>query len=118
MTPDGDPFLCGTYYPRARFVQRVRAVSDAWRKNPEQIKTESQRISQSPAGNAAAMSIPDVAGDAPQCLLATSAGVCAMVRVIAASPGRTLSSLKTSRTGDGAPPVAVTRPPTKNTPNQ
>ena len=34
MTPDGDPFLCGTYFPRARFVQVVTAVSgsskDSW----------------------------------------------------------------------------------------
>jgi len=29
MTPDGDPFLCGTYYPRDRFVQLVTAVTDA-----------------------------------------------------------------------------------------
>jgi hypothetical protein len=55
MTADGDPFLCGTYYPRARFAQLVRAVTDAWQKNQSQISSESQRISQSLAGNAAAM---------------------------------------------------------------
>ena len=30
-TPDGEPFLCGTYFPRARFVQLVQAVAQAWR---------------------------------------------------------------------------------------
>jgi uncharacterized protein YyaL (SSP411 family) len=56
MTPDGDPFLCGTYYPRARFVQLVTAVADAWKRNKSQIKSESERIRQSLAENAAAMS--------------------------------------------------------------
>src|SRR5262249_43519258 len=54
--PDGDPFLCGTYYPRARFVQLVGAVADAWKKNKGQIKSESERIRLSLAENAAAMS--------------------------------------------------------------
>ena len=56
MTPDGDPFLCGTYYPRERFIQLVVAVADAWKKNKGQIQTESIRIRQSLAENAAAMS--------------------------------------------------------------
>ena len=56
MTPDGDPFLCGTYYPRERFIQLVVAVADAWKKNKGQIQTESVRIRQSLAENAAAMS--------------------------------------------------------------
>src|SRR6201985_2849144 len=56
MTPDGDPFLCGTYYPRSRFVQLVTAVADAWKKNKGQIQSESIRIRQSLAENAAAMS--------------------------------------------------------------
>jgi uncharacterized protein len=56
MTPDGDPFLCGTYYPRARFTQLVTAVADAWKRNKGQIQSESQRISQSLAENAAALS--------------------------------------------------------------
>jgi uncharacterized protein len=64
MTPDGDPFLCGTYYPRARFVQLVTAVADAWKKNKGQIQSESQRIRQSLAENAAAMSaLGDQAGE-------------------------------------------------------
>jgi uncharacterized protein len=56
MTPDGDPFLCGTYYPRARFTQLVTAVADAWKRNKGQIQAESQRIRQSLAENAAALS--------------------------------------------------------------
>src|SRR6185437_14713801 len=33
MTPDGEPFYCGTYFPRETFTQLVTAVSQAWRNN-------------------------------------------------------------------------------------
>jgi uncharacterized protein len=56
MTPEGEPFLCGTYFPRARFVQLVTAVADAWKKNKGQIKSESQRIAAALAENASAVS--------------------------------------------------------------
>jgi hypothetical protein len=56
MTPDGDPFLCGTYFPRARFTQVVTAVADAWRKNKERIQEQSQQIRQALTENAAALS--------------------------------------------------------------
>src|SRR5439155_743249 len=36
-TPDGEPFYCGTYFPRAQFVKLVRAVSDAWRDRREEV---------------------------------------------------------------------------------
>src|SRR3569833_1630030 len=29
-TPDGEPFYCGTYFPRDEFIQLVQAVSAAW----------------------------------------------------------------------------------------
>src|SRR5262245_43809123 len=44
MTADGEPFFCGTYFPRARFVQLVTAVAGAWRENRERIEGESERI--------------------------------------------------------------------------
>jgi len=56
MTPDGEPFYCGTYFPRAQFTQLVTSVADAWRKNKEKIKSESERISVALAENAAAIS--------------------------------------------------------------
>jgi len=56
MTPEGEPFLCGTYFPRARFVQLVTAVAEAWKKNKAQIKSESQRIAAALAENASAVS--------------------------------------------------------------
>jgi len=36
-TPDGEPFFCGTYYPRDAFVRLVRAVSQAWRDQREDV---------------------------------------------------------------------------------
>jgi len=56
MTPDGDPFLCGTYFPRARFVQVVTAVAGAWKQGNDRIRSESEQIRKTLADNAAAMS--------------------------------------------------------------
>jgi uncharacterized protein YyaL (SSP411 family) len=56
MTPDGEPFYCGTYFPRAQFTQLVTSVAEAWRKNKEKIKSESERISVALAENASALS--------------------------------------------------------------
>jgi hypothetical protein len=63
MTPDGDPFLCGTYFPRARFVQVVTAVAGAWKQGKDRIKSESERISKTLADNAAAMAALGAGGD-------------------------------------------------------
>jgi len=56
MTPEGEPFLCGTYFPRARFVQLVTAVADAWKKDKAKIQSESERIAAALAENASAVS--------------------------------------------------------------
>ncbi len=36
-TPDGEPFFCGTYYPRDAFTGLVRAVADAWRERRDAV---------------------------------------------------------------------------------
>jgi uncharacterized protein YyaL (SSP411 family) len=56
MTPEGEPFYCGTYFPRAQFVQLVTAVAESWAKNKARIKSESERISAALAENASALS--------------------------------------------------------------
>jgi hypothetical protein len=56
MTPDGEPFFAGTYFPRPQFVQLVTAVADAWQSNKEKVKTESERIAAALAENASALS--------------------------------------------------------------
>ena len=32
MTPDREPFFCGTYFPRAQFQRLVLGVAKAWRR--------------------------------------------------------------------------------------
>jgi uncharacterized protein YyaL (SSP411 family) len=36
-TPDGEPFFCGTYFPKPAFVRLVQAVADAWQNQREQV---------------------------------------------------------------------------------
>jgi uncharacterized protein YyaL (SSP411 family) len=36
-TPDGEPFFCGTYYPREQFLRLVRAVSQAWTEDRDAV---------------------------------------------------------------------------------
>src|SRR6202046_5074999 len=56
MTPEGEPFYCGTYFPRAQFVQLVTSVAESWTKNKARISSESERISAALAENASALS--------------------------------------------------------------
>jgi len=37
LTPDGEPFFCGTYYPRAQFLQLLGGVRDAWTTRRAQV---------------------------------------------------------------------------------
>src|SRR3989441_779380 len=43
-TPDGQPFFCGTYFPRPHFVQLLRAVTDAWRDQREAVLRQSATV--------------------------------------------------------------------------
>lgn len=45
LTPDGRPFFCGTYYPRANFLQLLAAVSDTWRTRRAEVEETSDHIS-------------------------------------------------------------------------
>jgi uncharacterized protein len=36
-TPDGEPFFCGTYYPRPTFVRLLQSVSSAWSDQREAV---------------------------------------------------------------------------------
>ncbi|MFM8554472.1 MAG: thioredoxin domain-containing protein [Acidimicrobiales bacterium] len=38
MTPDGEPFHGGTYYPRETFLRLLAAVDDAWRTKQDQLR--------------------------------------------------------------------------------
>ncbi|MQA95936.1 MAG: DUF255 domain-containing protein [Streptosporangiales bacterium] len=44
LTPDGEPFYCGTYYPRDHFQQLLRAVRHAWREQRTDLVQQGQKI--------------------------------------------------------------------------
>jgi uncharacterized protein YyaL (SSP411 family) len=44
MTPDREPFFCGTYYPRAQFQRLVLGVAKAWREEREQVTGQASEI--------------------------------------------------------------------------
>jgi len=44
LTPDGRPFFCGTYYPKAGFLQLLAAVDDTWRTRRGEVEQASDEI--------------------------------------------------------------------------
>ena len=44
LTPDGRPFFCGTYYPKATFLQLLSAVSQTWRDRRGEVEQSSDQI--------------------------------------------------------------------------
>ncbi|HEX6934238.1 MAG TPA: thioredoxin domain-containing protein, partial [Streptosporangiaceae bacterium] len=44
LTPDREPFYCGTYYPREQFKQLVTAVARAWRENKDAVTGQAGKV--------------------------------------------------------------------------
>ena len=44
MTPDREPFFCGTYFPREQFRRLVAGVGKAWREDRGNVTDQAQRI--------------------------------------------------------------------------
>ena len=44
LTPDGRPFFCGTYYPKAGFLQLLSAVGSTWRDRRGEVEQASDHI--------------------------------------------------------------------------
>jgi uncharacterized protein len=45
MTPDREPFFCGTYFPREQFQRLVLGVADAWHRDQGSVIGQAKRIS-------------------------------------------------------------------------
>ncbi len=45
-TPDGEPFYCGTYFPREQFSQLVVAAARAWREQREAVLSQGESLRQ------------------------------------------------------------------------
>src|SRR4051794_41304028 len=43
-TPSGEPFFCGTYYPREHFLRLLDAIDDAWRTQREQVVEQGGQV--------------------------------------------------------------------------
>jgi len=54
MTPDREPFYCGTYFQRAQFQRLVLGVARAWREDREQVASQARQIAAALAGRAGA----------------------------------------------------------------
>ena len=44
LTPDGRPFFCGTYYPKAQFLQLLAAVAETWRAQRADVELASDQV--------------------------------------------------------------------------
>jgi uncharacterized protein len=43
-TPDGEPFFCGTYFPRPQFVRLLQSVSTAWREQRQEVLRQGAEV--------------------------------------------------------------------------
>jgi len=44
MTPEREPFYCGTYFPRDQFRRLVTGVANAWREDPGNVAGQARQI--------------------------------------------------------------------------
>src|ERR1700728_3938419 len=56
MTPDRDPFFCGTYFPREHFQRLVLGVAKAWREDRDAVTGQAQKIAAALAEQSARLS--------------------------------------------------------------
>ncbi|MGV9710623.1 thioredoxin domain-containing protein [Gordonia sp. NPDC003424] len=69
LTPAGDPFYCGTYYPSTprgqmpSFRQIMGAVSEAWLQRRDQIDAMGVKVREHLQANAAALPVADISLD-------------------------------------------------------
>ncbi|MFL6160739.1 MAG: thioredoxin domain-containing protein [Jatrophihabitantaceae bacterium] len=44
LTPTGQPFFCGTYFPKAHFLRLLAAVTDAWQHRRDELESAGERV--------------------------------------------------------------------------
>ncbi|GAB2598727.1 hypothetical protein Aab01nite_74850 [Paractinoplanes abujensis] len=50
-TPEGDPFFCGTYFPKANFANLLGSVTTAWRDQRQQVIEQGANVVQAIGGS-------------------------------------------------------------------
>ena len=69
LTPNGEPFYGGTYYPprashgRPGFVELMRAIDEAWRQRRDELEQQARHLTDAIRANAAAMPSASPVGD-------------------------------------------------------
>jgi len=62
VTPGGEPFYCGTYFPREYFQRLVVGIAHAWREDRDSVTGQAQQIAAALAERAAAPGVTQAAG--------------------------------------------------------
>jgi uncharacterized protein YyaL (SSP411 family) len=44
LTPSGEPFFCGTYFPKPQFLRLLAAVTDGWQHRRDELATAGERV--------------------------------------------------------------------------
>jgi uncharacterized protein len=65
MTPDRDPFFCGTYFPREHFQRLILGVANAWREDSGDVVEQAKRIAGALAERAIAAGPGSWTGEQP-----------------------------------------------------
>src|SRR3954467_8101891 len=45
-TPDGDPFFCGTYFPKPNFTRLLAAITEAWQNQRDDVVEQGAKVVQ------------------------------------------------------------------------
>ncbi len=51
LTPEGEPFFCGTYFPRDHFLRVLAALDEAWRTREHEVRASGTHIATALAGS-------------------------------------------------------------------
>jgi len=65
MTPDREPFYCGTYFPREQFRRLIIGVAGAWRESPADVTGQARNIAAALAERAGSAQASLLAGGEP-----------------------------------------------------
>ncbi|MFD2025209.1 thioredoxin domain-containing protein [Promicromonospora aerolata] len=63
LTPDGEPFYCGTYYPREHFLALLDGVTEAWTERRDAVEQQGAAITSAVARTSARLT-PEALDDA------------------------------------------------------
>jgi uncharacterized protein len=98
MTPDREPFYCGTYFPREHFQRLILGVANAWREDRGNVTEQAKRIAEVLAERAIAAGPGGWTGEQP------GAGPARLARACEAAVAGLQTGYDTERGGFGGAP--------------